>query len=254
MTPALITAHRASIGYPGAGAVLNDVDLDLPGGLFAVVLGPNGGGKTTLFRAMTGALRPLTGTLDVNAAIAYLPQHDGSRIDFPVSALDVVLMGTLAERKVWSRRSKDRRRRALEALGRVGLSERADDTYGELSGGQRRRVLLARTIVSGAPIVLLDEPLAGVDPASALEIRATLGSLRDEGRLVIEASHDIEHARSADRVLCINHRVVVDGPPSVVLTEAALRETYAHDIAVIGDDTIITTDCCGENHAGASTR
>lgn len=250
MSRELIRARGVQLGYPGSEPVVTDLDLSLDAGLFAVVLGPNGGGKTTLFRAFTGEIAPLAGELTVSTKLAYLPQYDGSRVDFPVSARDVVLMGTLSERSVWRRTSRDDRRRADEALGRVGLGDRADDTFGELSGGQRRRVLMARTIINGAQIVLLDEPLAGVDPASALAIRETLASLRDEGRLVIEASHDIEHARTADRVLCINRRVVADGPPDQALTDAVLRETYAHDLAVIGPggEALITTDCCGHDH------
>jgi ABC-type Mn2+/Zn2+ transport system ATPase subunit len=112
---------------------------------------------------------------------------------------------------------------------------------------------LARTIVGGAPVIALDEPLAGVDPASAEVIRAALESLRDEGRLVIEASHDIEQARLADRVICLNGRIVADGAPGEVLTDATLRETYAADLAVISDaegrPLLATTDGCGHDHA-----
>lgn len=250
----LILARDAALGYPGAEPVVTGLDLSLASSTFAVVLGPNGGGKTTLFRALSGELTPLAGELNVRAPLAYLPQYDGSRIDFPVSARDVVMMGLLSERSVWRRATRGDRRRAEDALERVGLGDRAGDTFGELSGGQRRRVLLARTIVGGARIVLLDEPLAGVDPASERVIRTALSGLRDEGRLVIEASHDIEHARSADRVVCINHRVIADGEPAEALTEDALRATYAHDLAVIGDGTMITTDGCGEEHAGSAAR
>ncbi|MGK2877675.1 MAG: metal ABC transporter ATP-binding protein [Solirubrobacterales bacterium] len=232
---------------------MTDLSISLPAGELVILLGPNGGGKTTFFRSLVGELEPTAGSVAVAAAVAYLPQHDGSRIDFPVSALDVVLMGTLAERRFWQRARRTEKQRALAALDRVGLAASADRTYGELSGGQRRRVLLARTIVGGAQVVALDEPLAGVDPSSAEVIRAALAGLRDEGRLVIEASHDIDHARIADRVICLNGRVVADGPPDQVLTDAALRETYASDLAVItgadGQPLLATTDACGHDHS-----
>ncbi len=248
----LILAERASLAYEPGKIVLAEVSAVLTGGELVIVLGPNGGGKTTLFRALTGELAPLEGILDVRARVAYLPQRDASRIDFPVSAIDVVLMGLLAERKLWQRSRGRDRRRALEALAKVGLMEQADRTYGELSGGQRRRVLLARTIVGGAPILLLDEPLAGVDPRSAEEIRRALDALRDEGRLVIEASHDIEHARGADRVICLSGRVVADGDPESTLTDAVLRETYAGEISLIRDDqgreVLASTEPCGHEH------
>jgi ABC-type Mn2+/Zn2+ transport system ATPase subunit len=231
--PPLVEADHASLAYEGSAEVVEDLSLSLPSGELVIVLGPNGGGKTTLFKAMTSEVRVVSGTLRLNGTIAYLPQYDASRVDFPVSLLDVVLMGTLRERRLWKRVGRGDRARALAALKRVGLSERAHDVYGELSGGQRRRVLLARTIVQDAEVIALDEPLAGVDPASAEVIRAALLALRDEGRLVLVASHDVEHARQADRVLCLNRKLLADGDPATALTDDVLLATYAADLTVI---------------------
>ncbi len=230
----LIAAKDASFAYPGATTpALRDVSLELPGAELVILLGPNGGGKTTLFRGLTGELAPSAGGLEVRASLSYLPQHDRSRTDFPVSALDVTLMGTLAERRPWRRPGRSARSRAREALARVGLADRTGSSYGKLSGGQRRRVLLARTIVQNSPIVLLDEPLAGVDPASAEVIDAALRGLRDDGRLVIVASHDIEQARRADRVVCLNGRVVAAGAPDKTLNQRVLQETYAAELTLL---------------------
>lgn len=230
----LVVAHAAAFAYEGAPAPsLTDVGMTLPAGELVILLGPNGGGKTTLLRAIAGELDAVEGSLAVRAPVAYLPQHDLSRTDFPVTALDVALMGTLAERRFWQRPRRADRERARKALAIVGLTTHAGHAYGELSGGQRRRVLLARTIVQQAPVILLDEPLAGVDPASEQAIRAALRALRDGGRLVLVASHDIEHAREADRVLCINRRLVADGAPEDVLTEALLRETYGAELTLL---------------------
>jgi manganese/iron transport system ATP-binding protein/manganese/zinc/iron transport system ATP- binding protein len=230
---ALITAERATLAYENGAAVVSDLTLNLPAGELVIVLGPNGGGKTTLFKALTGEVRVICGALSVKGSIAYLPQYDASQIDFPVSVLDVVLMGTLRERRFWKRAGRGERTRAVSALERVGLADRKDDLYGELSGGQRRRVLLARTIVQDAAIIALDEPLAGVDVASAEVIREALLGIRDEGRLVLVASHDVEHARQADRVLCVNGRVLACGEPGAALTDDVLMDTYAADLTVV---------------------
>jgi manganese/iron transport system ATP-binding protein/manganese/zinc/iron transport system ATP- binding protein len=243
-----IAAQAVAVAYEGGAPVFENLDLQLPAGELVIVLGPNGGGKTTLFKALVGELRVTAGTLDVNAAIAYLPQYDASRTDFPVSALDVTMMGSLPERRIWQRPGRADRKRARAALERVGLGDRANDTYGELSGGQRRRVLLARTIVRDAGVIVLDEPLAGVDPASAESIRATLVSLRDEGRLVLVASHDVDHARRADRVLCLNKRLIANGDPASVLTDDVLRETYAADLTIVTDADGIPIFAAAEHH------
>lgn len=230
---ALIRATGLSAGYGGGEPVLAGVDLALSGGQTVVVLGPNGGGKTTLLKTIIGELVPAAGELAVTGDVAYLPQYDSSRLDFPVTALDVVAMGTLAERKPWQRAGGAVRERSLAALDRVGLKDRAKSSFGALSGGQRRRVLLARTIVQRSQIVALDEPLAGVDPASAEVIRGVLDEVADQGRLVLVTSHDLEHARASNRVLCVNGEVIADGDPAVVLTDDALRQTYASDLTIV---------------------
>ncbi|MFY9487576.1 MAG: metal ABC transporter ATP-binding protein [Solirubrobacterales bacterium] len=230
----LVTARAAALTYDGAEEpALSGVDLELGAGELVILLGPNGGGKTTLFRGLIREIAITSGTLTVEARVAYLPQQDLSRTDFPVTALDVALMGTLAERRLWQRPRRADRSRAADALAEVGLGSMCTTAYGELSGGQRRRVLLARTIVQNAPVILLDEPLAGVDPASAEVINDALDSLRDDGRLVLVASHDIERARRADRVLCLNRSLIANGRPGDVLTAEILRETYGADLTMI---------------------
>jgi ABC-type Mn2+/Zn2+ transport system ATPase subunit len=251
MSDVLVTAADLSLGYPGGEVVLRGVSLELRAGEHVVLLGPNGGGKTTLIRALNGELEPAGGSFEIAGAVGHLPQRDATRVDFPVSALDVVLMGTLGERRIWARPRRAERERARAALSAVGLANLAERTFGELSGGQRRRVLLARTIVGRAPIVLLDEPTAGVDPQSSEAIGKALRSISGEGRLVIEASHDIEYARAADRVICLAGRVVADGAPDAVLTDAVLKETYADELTVVhgdGGELLALSGGCGHEH------
>jgi ABC-type Mn2+/Zn2+ transport system ATPase subunit len=197
------------------------------------VLGPNGGGKTTLFRALLGELRPLRGTLQVAERPAYLAQTERTRLDFPVSALDVALMGALGRGPWWRPAGRTARESAQRALARVGLGERAGIAFGALSGGERRRALLARALVQDSRVLLLDEPLAGVDPASAELIDSVFRSLRGEGRTLLVSTHDVGSAERFDRVLCLNGRQVAFGAPAATLDRATLEATYGHELIVL---------------------
>ena len=170
---ALVAVDGMSAGYNGRPAI-EDIGFSLTRGERLALLGPNGGGKTTLLRVLLGELRPLTGTLDLHSRCASVPQTDRSRLDYPVSALDVVLMGTLARLAWWRRPGASERRRAREALERVGLAGRAEKTFGRLSAGQRQRVLIARGLVQDADLLLLDEPFAGLDKTSAVALEVDL--------------------------------------------------------------------------------
>jgi len=234
MTP-LVEAHGLSAGYGGAPAV-ERVELAVGAGESVCVLGPNGGGKTTLFRALLGELEPLQGSLRVAGRPAYVAQTERTRLDFPVSALDVALMGALARGRWWLPAGRADRELARRALERVGLSGQADTGFGELSGGQRQRALLARALVQDASVLLLDEPLSGVDPPSAERIAALLAELRSEGRALLVSTHDLDSARDFDRVLCLNRRQVAFGPPAETLTRATVEATYGSEIVVLDDD------------------
>jgi ABC-type Mn2+/Zn2+ transport system ATPase subunit len=222
-------------GYaPGADA-LAGVGFTLERGRIAAVLGPNGGGKTTLFRALLGELPVRRGSVELAGPPAYVPQTDRTRLDFPVSALDVVLMGAYGRTPWWRRLSRDDRGAARAALARVGLAEHERDRFGTLSGGQRQRVLVARALLQDAPVLLLDEPLSGVDAVSAARIETVFGELRAEGRTLLVATHDVEQARAWDAVLCLNRRQLAFGPPADVLSAEVLKATYGAELIVLGE-------------------
>jgi ABC-type Mn2+/Zn2+ transport system ATPase subunit len=230
-----VTAIRVddmTAAYDGA-PVLEGVSFEVAPGQSVCVLGPNGGGKTTLFRVLLGELEPVSGHVEVNGRPAYVAQTERTRLDFPVTALDVAVMGTLAAGRWWLPPTRADRDAARAALDRVGLADQAGVRFGELSGGQRQRALLARALVQDTPVLLLDEPLSGVDPASATLIEQVFGELRAGGRTLLVASHDVESARSYDLVLCLNRRQVAFGEPAQTLDRDTLQATYGHELIVL---------------------
>jgi len=228
----LLVVDGLSAGYGGA-PVLAGVSFALEPGERIGVLGPNGGGKSTLFRTLLGELPPAAGGFVSAGGFGYVPQTERSRLDYPVSALDVALMGTLSRLAWWRRPGRSGRAAALAALGRVGLVHRADVQFGELSGGQRQRVFVARALVQDAPTLLLDEPFTGVDQPSAELLEQLLAELAAEGRGIMIATHDVDQVRAWDRVLCLNRRQVAFGPPATTLDRRVLEQTYGGAIVAI---------------------
>jgi ABC-type Mn2+/Zn2+ transport system ATPase subunit len=231
---AAVRVSGLSGGYAAGTDAIAGVEFALEAGRITAVLGPNGGGKTTLFRALLGELPVRRGEVELAGRPAYVPQTDRTRLDFPVSALDVVLMGAYGRTPWWRRVARADRAAARGALARVGLADQARHRFGALSGGQRQRVLIARALLQDAPVLLLDEPLSGVDATSATRIEAVFGELRAEGRTLLVATHDVEQARAWDVVLCLNRRQVAFGPPANVLAPDVLQATYGAELVILG--------------------
>jgi ABC-type Mn2+/Zn2+ transport system ATPase subunit len=167
--------------------------------------------------------------------IAYMPQVEEVDWAFPVSVLDVVLMGRYQRFQPFARWSRDDRRFALEALERVDLAEFAKRQAGQLSGGQRRRVLMARAIARRARLLLLDEPFAGLDAAAQHELLSILDTLVREGNSILVATHDLSCVMSScDEAVCLNRRVIAAGPPAEVLTADVLSETFHMHLVTVG--------------------
>jgi zinc/manganese transport system ATP-binding protein len=198
-SPALVSLHRANLGYEDA-AVLENVDLELHSGDLIAIAGPNGSGKTTLFRTILGFLPVLSGTLNRNCALSefgYVPQSAALDSTFPITAREVVEMGGYGRLKPYQGLPSDEKNRLENVLQQVGLSHLARRLFFSLSGGQRQRMLIARALMVGPKVLILDEPLAGCDPESQKAISNLLINLsQQEGKAVFFSSHDLRMVRS----------------------------------------------------------
>jgi len=231
--PALVLDHL-SAAYDRE-PVLHGVSGVVERGGSLALIGPNGAGKTTLIKAILGLMPVVSGRVEVlgtsasraRTRVAYVPQADALDPEFPVSVLEVVLMGRY--RAVgWLRRpGRNDRTVALDALTEVGLADRAGDRFGTLSGGQRQRVLLARAVAQRAELLLLDEPFNGVDATTTDSLLAVLRRLRANGVAVVMSTHDLSVAHLAcDEACLLNRHQVAFGPIEVALTAELLRATY----------------------------
>ncbi|MSR18752.1 MAG: metal ABC transporter ATP-binding protein [Phycisphaerales bacterium] len=220
--------------------VLQGIDLDIPAGKLVGIVGPNGAGKSTLIKAClgivpmgAGSVQMLGGTYEQHRLdVGYVPQRESVDWDFPVSASEVVAMGTYGRLGLFRPIGKQQRAEAMAALKTVGLADLAHRQIGQLSGGQQQRVFLARALVQRASIYLMDEPMASVDATTEERILAVLHGLRDSGCTPVVVHHDLgTAAQFFDWIVLLNRTIVASGPPEVVLTRANLHMAYGGHLA-----------------------
>jgi ABC-type Mn2+/Zn2+ transport system ATPase subunit len=216
--------------------VLEGVSLQVPQGSFAALIGPNGAGKSTLLRLLLGIIRPRRGRIAIlgrlpgrqGQPIGYVPQGIHLPKGFPISVLDVVMMGRYGNLGPLRRPGREDRARVEEALDSVGVSSLRDRRFQDLSGGQQQRVLIARALVGEPCLLILDEPTAGLDPAARARFYARVCDLqRARGLTLFCASHDVEDvAQHAQTLILLDHTVRASGPPADVLGSAVVPEVY----------------------------
>jgi zinc transport system ATP-binding protein len=221
--------------------VLDDVTLTVPKGDFAMVVGPNGGGKTTLIKLILGLFTPTAGRVSLFgkkpdsawSRVGYMPQYTHVDMAFPVSVLDVVLMGRLENARRW-RYTRQDREAARHALDEVGLSDRAKAPFSNLSGGQRQRVLIARALCGNPELLLMDEPTANVDPAAEASLFKILAGLNTRMTILV-VSHDLGFvSKVVKSVICVNKKVLVH--PTSNLDGTLISEIYGGDLRMVRHD------------------
>lgn len=260
--PALELDH-VSVRYEGTPA-LENVSLQVRRGDQVAVVGPNGAGKSTLFNVITGILKPQQGIVRIagsgpygHICVGYVPQRNHIDWRFPVNVTDVVMMGRVGKVGMLRRPRRQDRQLVHDALAQVDMLPFANRQIGELSGGQQQRVFLARAVAQEAELLLLDEPLAGLDIPSQEGILRILSQMRAAGITLLIATHDLNQAAAQfDQMILLNRRVVAYGPPSQVLTTENLARAYGGQLHVVhtannisgntsGVDVVVTDSCCG---------
>lgn len=237
-------------GY-GDRPALEDVSLAVESGSLLAVVGPNGAGKSTLLKVMAGLLTPWSGRVEILGGapgreahrVAYVPQAETVDWSFPVTVGDVVMMGRYPLLGPLHRPGREDRRHVSEALEKVGMSAHRQTQIGRLSGGQRRRVFLARALAADPAVYLLDEPVTGIDVTTQEDMMDILEAESRRGRTVVATTHDLAcAAQRFQRVAAMNHRVIADGPASMILDPDVLSRTYGGHLLVVGGGAIVIDD------------
>lgn len=241
MSHTAIEVHDLSVAY-GKKPVLWDVDVSIPVGSLAAIVGPNGAGKSTLLKAILGLIVPTSGAVTVlnqsveaaRSLVGYVPQRESVDWDFPVSALDVVLMGRYGRIGWFRRPRKSDREFARHCLDLVGMTPFADRQISQLSGGQQQRLFIARALAQEATLYLMDEPFAGVDAATEQAIIEIMRSLRAAGKTIVTVHHDLQTVPEYfDWVMLLNFHLVAAGPVTEVFTPENLNKTYGGRLTIL---------------------
>lgn len=239
--------EKVSFAYDRA-LVLEDVSFTVADKEFLCIVGPNGGGKTTIVKLMLGLVKPKAGTITVlgrrpeeaRTRIGYMPQRLAFDPLFPVTVLDVVLMGTLGPFRVNAFVTAKDRARAMEALDLVEMARHHGDPFSSLSGGQAQRVLLARALATRPEMLVLDEPTSNIDVSGETEFHDLLGRLRQSMTIVL-VTHDLGFvSRHVNRVVCVNRRLVAH--PTCDLTGEVMNELYGRQVRMVRHDALVRED------------
>lgn len=232
-----ISVQSATVTYRNGHTALRDATFEIPTGTITALVGVNGSGKSTLFKAIMGFVRASQGTISIlgqsvdqalkKNLVAYVPQSEDIDWNFPVLVEDVVMMGRYGHMGMMRIAKAVDRAAVSDALSRVGMSDYRKRQIGELSGGQRKRVFLARALAQDGRVILLDEPFTGVDVKTEEAIITLLRTLRDEGRVILVSTHNLGSVPEfCDRTVLLNRTVLAYGPTAETFTQANLEMTF----------------------------
>jgi manganese/iron transport system ATP-binding protein len=247
----ILDVQHISVRYDGYAA-LEDINFHLHVGERVAVVGPNGAGKSTLFKVVSGVLPPSSGDVTIfgsrprgHVCIAYIPQRSQVDWNFPVSVADVVMMGRSAKLGPLNWPHKGDWDHVHHALQTVELSDLATRQIGQLSGGQQQRMFIARALAQEAELMLMDEPLTGLDTPAQEGLLNLLDTLREQKVTLMVATHDLDQAaRHFDRIMLLNHRLIAFDVPQNVLQTDYLLQAYGGRLKIQSGGTMVVDNCC----------
>lgn len=232
-----LKVNDLSVIYPNGHRAINQINFELHSGTICALLGMNGSGKSTLFNAMMGVVKSQTGTVKINdfslpealqrKLIAYVPQNDQVDWHFPILVEDVVMLGRYGHMNFLRQAKAYDREKVEEALLRLGIADLRRRQIGELSGGQRKRVFLARALAQESPLILLDEPFTGVDIQTEETVMELLKALRTDGYLLLVSTHHLETVPLfCNEIMLLNRTILAHGSVSDIFTPAHLESAF----------------------------
>jgi manganese transport system ATP-binding protein len=231
-----------AVGY-GAREALRGVDLDVPAGSTVAIVGPNGSGKSTLLGAIAGLVEPSAGRVDVDrSSLALVLQSTDVDRSLPITVLDTVRMARYPHRGMFGRFGADDHAAVRAAMARADVEDLAGRQLHELSGGQRQRVLVAQGLAQEAQVLLLDEPVTGLDIVSRQVILDVVDEERAAGRTVLMTTHSLEDAAACDLVVLLATDMIAAGPPAAVLVDENLRAAFGGRILRLSDGQLLLDD------------
>jgi manganese transport system ATP-binding protein len=248
MRPAAVAARDLSLAY-GSRVALGSSSFEIPRGGITAVIGPNGSGKSTLLGAIAGLIEPASGSIDVHTVdgggrrrISYVLQSTKVNETLPVTVREVVAMGRYANDRARGRLGPQDRAAVDDAMRRMGITHLGGMHLRELSGGQRQRVLVAQGLAQDHDILLLDEPLTGLDLPSAQAIDQVIHDETETGCTIVLTTHDLAEAEVADHVILLSGRVVASGPAESVLTVENLTSAYGPNLLHVEGERLFIDD------------
>ncbi len=247
----MIVLDNVSFAF-GATPVLDGITTAFEPGELVGIIGPSGSGKTTLLRVLIGELTPFAGSIrhssGASVSIGYVPQLEAAERTFPITVLEMVLLGaaSTSSRRPWF--SKREQQAATAILDRLGVADLRHRRLDELSGGQMQRCLIARALMSGPELLVLDEPTSGIDLQTRQQVLELVHELATDGYTVLLTTHDLNWVASRlPRIICLNKRIIADGSPADVITEPVVRATYgaAMDVFIVNGRPVVVDTVTG---------